>query len=81
MRLHAEKSVFHRRIPVLLQFLQSQETARRFAHLAARRIQMQNMEPVLAPVMPQIRFALRDLVRMVRKHVVNAAAMNIHILA
>jgi hypothetical protein len=38
------------------------------------------MEPVFAPLMSQIAFRLSDLIGMMRKNIVNAAAVDIDIL-
>ena len=40
---------------------------------------MINMEPVIAPLMSQVRLGLCDLIRVVREDIVYSSTMNIHV--
>ena len=77
MRLQTEETVCHRRIALFLQQRNRQEFALRFAHFSAVGIQMQHMEPLRAPFMPEIRLALRDLIGVMREDIVDAAAVQV----
>ena len=81
MALQAEQTVAQRVIALLLQQRDRQELALGFGHFAAGRIQMHDMHPVVAPVVADVAFRLRDLVGVVRERIVDAAAVDIQILA
>ena len=81
MALQAEQAVAQRVIALLLQQRDRQELALGFGHFAAGRIQMHDMHPVVAPVVADVAFRLRDLIGVVRERIVDAAAVDIQILA
>ena len=80
MALQAEQTVGHGVIAPLLQQAHGEELALGFAHFAVVRIQMVDMEPVIAPLVTQIAFGLCNLVGVVGEGVVNAAGMDVQIL-
>ena len=81
MREQAEEAVLHRGAALFLQLLQREEAARGLAHLAARRVQVQDVEPVAAPLVAEERLALRDLVGVMGEHVVDAAAVDVDVFS
>ena len=81
VRKQAEEAVLHGGMPFLFQLFEGQKAARRLAHLAARRVQVQHVEPVAAPFVAEVRLALGDLVGVVGEYVVDAAAVDIDVFA
>lgn len=62
MGLQAEEAVDNGVVSFTLQQADREEFSLGFGHFARFRIQMVYMEPVFAPLMPQIGFALGDLI-------------------
>ena len=58
MALQAEEAINQRIIPLFFQQGNRQELALGFAHFSGAGIQMVHMEPLRAPLMPHIAFAL-----------------------
>ena len=81
MALEAEEPVGQGIISLLLQQRDRQKLALGLAHLAMRGIQVVDMEPLLAPGMAQVALRLGDLVGVMGEGVVDAAAVEIQILA
>ena len=51
------------------------------SHLAVIGVEMQNVHPVVAPVVTEIAFALRNLVCVMRESIVDSAAVNVKVFA
>ena len=81
MALQAEQPVGHGVIALLLQQGYRQEFALGLGHFAVIGIQVVDMEPVVAPLVAQIALGLCNFIGMVGERVVDAAAVNIQILA
>ena len=81
MALEAEVPVGHGVVAFFLQQGNRQEFAFGFAHFAMVCVQMVDMEPVAAPGMAQVAFGLGDLVGVVGKGIVYAAAVQIQIVS
>ena len=81
MALQAEQAVAQWVITLLFEQGHRQKFALRFGHFAAGSIQVHNVHPVIAPVVANIAFRLRNFVRMVREGIVDAAAVDIEVLA
>ena len=81
MALQAEQAVAQRVVALLLEQRDRQEFALGFGHFAAGGIQVHDVHPVVAPVVADVALGLRDLVRVVREGVVDAAAVDVQILA
>ena len=81
MALQAEQAVDQRIVALFFQKRYRQEFTLGFGHLAVRGVQMMDMEPVIAPFVTEIGLRLGNFIGMVRKRIVDAAAMDIHILA
>ena len=79
MALETEESVYNRIISLLFQQTYCKELSLGFAHLAAFGYKMMNMEPVITPFMSEKGLTLSYLIGMMREHVINTAAVNIHI--
>ena len=78
--LEAEQAVDQRVIALLLQQGDGQKFTLGLGHFAALGIEMVDMEPVIAPFMAQICLGLGDLVGVVGEGVVDAAAVDVHVL-
>ena len=81
VRLQAEEAVDERCVTALLEQGDRQKFALGLGHFAGRGVQMQNVEPEIAPLVSDVCLALRDLVSMVRESVIDTAAMQIQVLA
>ena len=81
MALEAEQAVGQRVVALLLQQRDRQEFALRLRHFAGGSVQMQDVHPVIAPVVAKISLRLGDLVRVMRESVVDAAAVDVEVLA
>ena len=81
MRLQAEEAVDHGVIALFGKQGEREKFALGFAHFARGGIEVEDMKPIVAPLMPQIGFALRDFVGMVGECVIDAAAVDIEIFA
>ena len=68
-------------IALLFQQRHREEFALGFGHFAALGVEVHDMHPVIAPLVPQIGLALRNLVGVVRERIVNTAAMEVQPLA
>ena len=79
MGLQAEHTVHDRIVSFFLQKRHRKEIPLRLAHLARLVVQVVHMEPVTAPLVSQIALGLCDLVGVMRKNIVHAAAVDIHI--
>ena len=80
MALQAEQPVSHGIIALLFQQGHSQELALGLGHFAVIRIQVMDMEPVVAPLVTQVAFGLGNFVGVMRKGIVNAAAVDVQIV-
>ena len=81
MALQAEQAVGQRIVALFLEQRHGEELALRLGHLAAGGVEMAHVHPVVAPLVSQIGLGLRDLVGVVRKGVVDAAAVDVQIPA
>ena len=81
MALQAEIAVRQRTVTLLLQQGNGQKFALAFAHLTAVGVQVVYMEPVVTPLVTEICFTLGDLIGVVREGIINAAAVDIQVLA
>ena len=81
MALEAEKPVNEGIIALFLKHGYGENIALGFAHLALTVVEMLDVEPVTAPGMAERCFALGDLIGMVRKDIIDAAAVQITVLA
>ena len=81
MRLQAEEAVGERIVALFFKQGYGQEAALALAHLAALVEQMEHMEPVIAPLVTEVGFALRDLVGVMGEGVVHAAAVDVEVLS
>src|SRR5699024_284258 len=79
--LQAEEPVGQRVIALGLQEAHREELALGFGHLAGGGVEVVDMEPVVAPLVPQVALRLGDLVGVVGEGIVNAAAVEIQIFA
>ena len=79
--MQAEETVVQRVIAFFLQQGDGEKFAGRFAHFAVGGIQVRDVEPPRAPRVAQIAFRLRDFIRMMGKRVVDAATVQVEILA
>ena len=81
MALEAEEPVSQGIVALFLQQGDRQELTLGLAHLTVGGVQVQHVHPVIAPVMPQISLRLGDLVGVVGEGVVDAAAVDVQVLA
>ena len=81
MRKQAEEAVLKRVIALFLKQAQRQELALRLRHFSVRGVEVQDMEPEIAPPVPDISLGLCNLVRVVREGIVHPAAVNVKIFA
>ena len=79
MALQAEQAVDDGIVALLLQQGHREELALRLGHLAGLRVQVMDMEPVIAPLVAEVGLGLGDLVRVMREGIVDAAAVDIQI--
>ena len=81
MALEAEEAVGQGVIALFLQQGDGKELALGLAHLAGIGVQVEDMHPIIAPFMAQIGLRLGDFVGVVGESVIDAAAVNIQVLA
>ncbi len=81
MGLQTEKAVHKRVVPFFLQQRHCKELPLGLAHLAVVGVEVVDVEPVIAPVMSQIGFALCNLIGVVRESVVYSSAVDIEVFA
>lgn len=81
MRKQAEEAVLKRVIALFLKQAQRQELALRLRHFSVRGVEVQDMEPEIAPPVPDISLGLCNLVRVVREGIVHPATVNVKIFA
>ena len=81
MRRQAEIFIMYRKPPLFLQRIQCQETAFGLAHLAGLVVQKFHVHPEIHPFMTEVRFTLGNLVFVVNRNMVYAAAMDIYAFA
>ena len=81
MALQAEQTVGEGVIALFLEQRNSQKFALGLAHFAGVCVQMQNVHPVVAPLVAEVGLGLSDLVGVMRKSVVDAAAVNVKVFA
>ena len=81
MALQAEQTVSHGVITLALQQADGEELALGLTHLAGIGVQMVDMEPVIAPLVTHIALRLGNLIGVVREGIVDAAGVDIQILA
>ena len=79
--LQAEEAVGKGIIALFFEQRNGQKAALTFAHLAALVEQVQDMEPVGAPLMAEVGLTLRDLVGVVGEGVVDTAAVDVEVFA
>ena len=79
--LEAEEAVDHGIVALAFQQGHRQELALGLGHFAGIGVQMVDMEPVVAPLVAQVALGLGDLVGVVGEGIVDAAAVDVQILA
>ncbi len=81
MRTKAEQTVNERRITAFFKERNRQKFALGFAHLTLFGVEVMHVEPIIAPLVTEGRLALRNFVGMVRKGVVDTAAVDVEVFA